>query len=82
MLKESTCVQQRHKYSPLVLIVNHFLMSLKNTMSLWFIISNKFQNIIDSTLESLANLLNGIKRNIIITFDLGDDIGTKASFLH
>lgn len=34
------------------------------------------------THENFANLLNTIERNIVVTLDTGNDIGTKANFFH
>jgi hypothetical protein len=36
----------------------------------------------DTAVQSFANLLNGIERNIIITLDSGNHIGAKSSFFH
>lgn len=46
------------------------------------VIGYKFQNIVDAAVERFANLLNTIERNIIVTLDTGNDISTKACFLH
>lgn len=46
------------------------------------VIGYKFQNIVDAAVERFANLLNTIERNIIVTLDTSNDVGTKSSFLH
>ena len=43
---------------------------------------SEFQNVIDSTIKSFADLLDSVERNIIVTLDSGNDIGAKACFLH
>ena len=64
---------------------------LNDSMLMWshyshnhagFCIEYKFQNIVNATIEGIANFLNTIKRNVIVTLDASNNIGTKACFLH
>lgn len=64
---------------------------LNDSMHMWshyshnhagFCIAYKFQNIVNATIEGVANLLDAIQRNIIVSFQSGNNVCTESAFFH